>query len=304
MATGIVSIGLRQVGAGVLSAITLGLGTLAWLALAGDFGRRLVRQRQRWTSESHMPAALTAVASTTVLGVRVSLEGWQPMAVGLLIIATLLWPLLLWPVLHHFRPHMPGSVFLVCVATQGIATLGAVLGAALPARWLPAPALVLFVLGLALYIDALIHFDFWAVRLGAGDQWVAGGALALSALACAKLAQSKVWTGTLHEALRITALVLLALTWAWYAVLATDEIRWPRLQYDARRWATVFPMGMTAAATTEVATASGWSWLRGPGHVLVWIAAAAWLLVFAGLLKGAARRVHGGETGGPRPSRR
>lgn len=304
MATGIVSIGLRQVGADVLSAVTLAPAALLWLALADDFARRLLWQRERWTSESHTPPALTAVASTTVLGVRVSLEGWQPVAVALLIIATSLWPLLLWSVLHHLRPHMPGAVFLICVATQGMATLCAVLGAALPARWLLGPALVLFVLGLVLYVDALVHFDFSGVRTGAGDQWVAGGALAISALACAKLTQSKVWTGALHDTLNVTGLVLLALAWTWYAVLATDEIRWPRLHYDVRRWATIFPMGMTGVATTEVAKASGWSWLRGPGHVLVWIAAAAWLLVFVGLLRDATGRGHDNETGDSKPPQR
>ena len=304
MATGIVSIGLRQVGADVLSAVTLALAALLWLVLADDFARRLLWQRERWTSESHTPPALTAVASTTVLGVRISLEGWQPVAVALLIIATLLWPLLLWSVLHHLRPHMPGAVFLICVATQGMATLCAVLGAALPARWLLGPALVLFVLGLVLYVDALVHFDFRAVRTGVGDHWVAGGALAISALACAKLTQSKVWTGALHDTLRVTALVLLALAWAWYAILATDEIRWPRLHYDVRRWATIFPMGMTGVATTEVAKASGWSWLRGPGHVLVWIAAAAWLLVFVGLLRDATGRSHDNETSDSKPPQR
>lgn len=299
MATGIVSVGLRQVGANALSAVLLAVAALMWLALAADFGHRLVGQRQRWTSESQTPPALTAVASTTVLGVRVSLQGWQPVAVALLIIAAPLWPLLLWSVLRHLRPHMQGAVFLICVATQGMATLCAVLGAALPARWLLAPALALFVLGLALYVDALFHFDVGAVRTGAGDHWVAGGALAISALAGAKLTQSKVWTGTLHDALKVTALILLALAWTWYAVLAASEIRWPRFHYDVRRWATIFPMGMTGAATSEVATASGWTWLRGPGHVLVWIAAAAWLLVFVGLLREVSSQVQGGRSQGP-----
>lgn len=300
MATGIVSIGLRQVGAHVLSAVTLAIAAVVWLALADDFARRLLRERQRWTAESHTPAALTAVASTTVLGVRVGLEGWQAAAVVLLVVAAVLWPLLLWLVLRHLRPHMQGAVFLVCVATQGLATLGAVLASALPARWLLVPALVLFALGLVLYVDALGHFDFSAVRDGAGDHWVAGGALAISALAGARLTEAKSWTGPLHSTLRVTALVLLFAAWAWYAVLVTAEVRWPRLRYNVRRWATIFPMGMTGAATSEVGKASGWVWLRGPGHVLVWIAAGAWLLVLVGLLRevagqlGARRAARGG----------
>ena len=291
MATGIISVGLRQVGATVLSSITFALAALLWLVLADDFGRRLLWQRQRWTSESQTPPALTGVASTTVLGVRVSLEGWQAVAVGLLIVATLVWPLLLWSVLRHLRPNMPGAVFLICVATQGMATLSAVLAAALPARWLLWPALALFVLGLVLYVDALMHFDVAAVRDGAGDHWVAGGALAISALACAKLTAAKSLTGTVHSTLRVTALVLVALAWTWYVVLAVAEVRWPRPRYDVRRWATIFPMGMTGAATSEVATATGWHQLTGLGHTLVWIAAAAWLLVFAGLLREAGGRL-------------
>jgi tellurite resistance protein TehA-like permease len=285
MATGIVSIGLRQVGADALSAIALVLAALAWLALAEDFSRRLLRERQRWTDEAHTPPALTGVAATTVLGVRISQLGWQPVAVFLLVIAALLWPLLLSSVLRHLRGHMPGAVFLICVATQGLVTLGATLALALPAGWLLWPALVLFVLGLVLYIDALFHFDLPHVRTGQGDHWVAGGALAISALACAKLTEAKEWTGPLHSTLRITGFVLLVLAWTWYAVLAVAEIRWPRFHYNVRRWATIFPMGMTGVATSEVAKATGWSWLTGIGHTLVWIAAVAWVLVFSGLVK-------------------
>lgn len=301
MATGIISIGLRQVGAGVLSAIALVLASVAWLALAEDFGHRLLRQRRRWASEAQTPPALTGVAASTVLGVRISQAGWQPAALALLVIAALLWPLLLWSVLRHLRPHMQGAVFLVCVATEGLVTLGATLAVALPAGWLLWPALVLFVLGLVLYVDALIHFDLKSVRDGAGDHWVAGGALAISALAGAKLATAKEWTGPLHSTLRITAFVLLVLAWIWYAVLAAAEIRRPRLGYDVRRWATIFPMGMTGVATTEVAKATGWSWLTGIGHTLVWIAAAAWVLVFWGLVKVVASQVRPGSPHGRSP---
>lgn len=296
MATGIVSVGLRQVGAGVLSDVALALAGVLWLALAEDFGRRFLWQRRRWVSEAHTPGALTGVAATTVLGVRVSLAGWQAVAVALLVLAALLWPLLLWAVLRRLKPHMPGAVFLICVATQGMATLCAVLAAALPARWLLWPALVLFVFGLGLYLYALGHFDVAAVRDGAGDHWVAGGALAISALACAKLTEAKSWTGALHSTLRVTALVLIALAWIWYVVLAAAELRWPRLRYDVRRWATIFPMGMTGAATSEVAKATGWSHLTGVGHTLVWIAAAAWLLVFAGLIREVAGQLRHADT--------
>ncbi|MGW2423761.1 hypothetical protein ACWC0C_31675 [Streptomyces sp. NPDC001709] len=47
------------------------------------------------------------------------------------------------------------------------------------------------------------------------------------------------------------------------------------------RWATVFPMGMTAAATLSVASAVGVAWLSRAGRVLLWAAVAVWLVVAA-----------------------
>lgn len=65
-------------------------------------------------------------------------------------------------------------------------------------------------------------------------------------------------------------------------MLLLAEAWWPRPRYAVGRWATVFPMGMTAAATLAVADALDVPWLEGPGEVLLWIAAAAWLAVAVG----------------------
>ncbi len=54
---------------------------------------------------------------------------------------------------------MPGSVFLCCVATQGLAVLGATPAAAESTAWLAHTALVLFFAGLALYGFALGRFE-------------------------------------------------------------------------------------------------------------------------------------------------
>jgi tellurite resistance protein TehA-like permease len=89
--------------------------------------------------------------------------------------------------------------------------------------------------------------------------------------------------------------LLLALDVACYVVLALAEVRWPRPRYDVRRWSTVFPMGMTAAAALSVSAAADVPWLKGPGQVLVWIAVAAWLVTLIGTFRsGAARRLRPG----------
>ncbi|MEU6063086.1 tellurite resistance/C4-dicarboxylate transporter family protein [Streptomyces sp. NPDC047082] len=292
MATGIVSVGLQLAGYEALSLFALAMASVAWLALAVDFAVGLLRQRRRWVAEARTPGALTAVAATAVLGTRFSALGRQGLAEVLLALCAVLWPVLLFLVVRHWHRRMPGAVFLCCVATQGLAVLAATLAAADATAWLAHAALVLFWLGLVLYGFALAHFDVRQVIEGPGDQWIAGGALAISALAGAKLisadsARLYLWDDDNLGVLRDTTIVLLVLDLTCYVVLLTAEVARPRLRFDVRRWATVFPMGMTATATLSVAAALGILWLERPGRVLVWISVAVWLTVAAGAVRSA-----------------
>ncbi|MBW8821456.1 MAG: hypothetical protein JF598_25430, partial [Streptomyces sp.] len=122
---------------------------------------------------------------------------------------------------------------------------------------------------------------------GPGDQWIAGGALAVSALAGSKLiaadsARLYLWNDDDHGVLRAVTVALLVLGLAWYAVLLVAEFLRPRLRYDARRWATVFPMGMTAVAALSVSATVDVPWLETLGEVLLWLSVAAWSAVAAG----------------------
>ncbi|GHE10722.1 hypothetical protein GCM10010339_67800 [Streptomyces alanosinicus] len=240
------------------------MACVAWAAPAADFVLRLVGRRRRRLAEAGSPGALTAVAATTVLGTRISALGRQPLAEALLALSALLWPVLLL-VVRHWRRRMPGAVFLCCVATQGLAVLAATLAAAERTAWLAHAALVLFWLGLVLYGLALARFDPRQVLEGAGDHWIAGGALAISALAGATLLIAGdsglyLWDDDDRGVLRTVTVALLVLDLAWYVVLLAAEVTRPRRGYDLRRWSTVFPMGMTA--TLSVATAVGVPWLR------------------------------------------
>ncbi|WP_225729445.1 MULTISPECIES: tellurite resistance/C4-dicarboxylate transporter family protein [unclassified Nocardia] len=283
MATGIISIGLHLTGFAVPSLIALGLAGAVWLLLAVDFCTRLIWDFPRWSAESDTPPALTAVPATTVLGTRLALLGWHRIAVILLIVAAVVWPVLLVAVIGHWQRQLPGAAFLVCVSTQGLAVLAATLSLAGVADWLIVAALVLWVLGLCLYAVALRRFDLRQVWTGAGDQWVAAGALAISALAASKLVVAPRWTGASHGALRIATLVVLTLCVAWYLVLLVAEVARPRNRYDIRRWATVFPLGMTAVATLNTGAAVGIPAFRPIGDALLGIAVGAWLLTCAAL---------------------
>ncbi|MEV0763428.1 tellurite resistance/C4-dicarboxylate transporter family protein [Nocardia sp. NPDC050435] len=284
MATGILSVGLHLTGFALASRAALVLAGVAWIVLAADFTRRLLWQRARWETEAATAPALTGVAASTVLGTRCALAGWHGVAVALLVLAVAAWPVLLADVLRHWHRRMPGVAFLVCVSTEGIAVLTATLAQEGVGEWLIVAALGFFLLGIPLYVAAFARFDLTQVWRGAGDQWVASGALAISALAASKLAGWHHWTGAGHDLLRVLTLALLGLCLIDYVILLAAELVRFRPGYDIRRWATVFPLGMSAVATLSTAAALSIRPLHALGVVLLTVAAAIWLLVCAELL--------------------
>ena len=132
------------------------------------------------------------------------------------------------------------------------------------------------------------RFDLRELVTGHGDEWVAGGALAISALAAARVTEAG---GALaqfseqHSALTTGTLVLWCLAMAWLPALVTAEVLRPRLGYDVRRWATVFPLGMYAACSFATGQVTGITGITGFGRVWTWVAFTASLLALAGLLR-------------------
>ena len=61
--------------------------------------------------------------------------------------------------------------------------------------------------------------------------------------------------------LTVVALVLWSLAMLWLGPLIAAEALRPRLSYDVRRWATVFPLGMYAASTFALSQITGITWL-------------------------------------------
>ncbi|MFD0549362.1 hypothetical protein ACFQ0X_09365 [Streptomyces rectiviolaceus] len=106
-----------------------------------------------------------------------------------------------------------------------------------------------------------------------------------------------------HDVLRIVTLVALGLAFAWYAVLVVCELRWPRLHYDVRRWATVFPLAMTAVAALSTSTAAAVPALWTCGKVLIWPALAVWAVVAAGAFRAARDRTGAQASAGLTPQR-
>ena len=288
MGTGIVSIALARDGFQTLSDVLLGLAALAWTALGLLLLGRALREPDRLRREARTPAALTGVAATAVLGTRVAALGWLWVGTALLGMAFALWCALLAPVLAHWVTPTVGVSLMLAVSTESLATLSATIAEGEHEPWLLDAALVHFVLGLAFYAFVMARFDHGELMRGRGDQWVTGGALAISTLAAGHIALTadalRVLDGV-HAELRAVALALWGVTVAWLPIVLGAELLRPRLGYDVRRWSTVFPIGMYAACSYVVGTTAAAPAITEFARVWTWAGVAVWLVVAVATLR-------------------
>ena len=292
MGTGIVAVGFSLDGRPTLSRVLLGAGAVAWLALGLVLAARALFDRERMHREARSPAALTGVAGTAVLGTALITVGWEWAGIALLVVALAVWLALLTPVLGHWETPTAGVSFMLTVSTESLAVLAATLAQRDRAPWLLDAALAPLLLGLAAYAFVVSRFDCRQLTTGRGDQWVAGGALAISTLAAARITVAARSLGTLagiQGALEVGALVLWAVTIAWLPLLVIAELLRPRLAYDVRRWSTVFPVGMYAACSFLTGAAAHAPAITDFARVWVWAGLAIWAVVAAAMLR---RGVH------------
>jgi hypothetical protein len=136
----------------------------------------------------------------------------------------------------------------VVLGTDGVALLSATLAIAFRAGWLLNAAVLLLLLGLAFYVFTAARFD-------------------------------------LRQVLTTGTLVLWCLAVVWLLPLIVTEAIRPRLDYDVRRWATVFPLGMYPACSFAVGKVTGIAGIITFGQVGTWVGVAALLLALAGLAR-------------------
>jgi len=298
MGTGIVSIGLSLDGEETLSRVLLAIAALVWFLLGIVMLALALRRRPLLLEQVRLPAALTGVAGTDVLGARVAMLGWNTPAAALLAVGLVLWLLLVPSVLAHWRRPTVGASFVLVVATESLAVLAAGLAIAYRAPWLATAALACVGIGLGFYLFVVSDFDLRQLLVGRGDHWVSGGALAIATLACARTAQAAAAPGPLRHAvssLDTAALALWAAAAAWLPLLLSGEVARRRAAYDVRRWSTVFPLGMYAVCSFADARVDGISGIDDFARIWIWFAFAVWLLVFAGMLRRATEVVRGVE---------
>ena len=279
MATGIVSVAARDNGERWLSAGLFAVACALLVVLSVRAARRPVV-----TIES-----FAVVAALSMIGVRLEAYGQRDLSVLFAVLAVVCWA----AVLLRLRGlgARSGMRLLAVVATEGVAI--SLLGIS---NGLATVALAWLVLGFALYVGVIATLPPAHLRDGGGEIWIAMGALAISALAAARVG------GALRSAvLDDVALGLWAAASCWGLVLVYAECRWRRLPYESRRWATVFPLGMYATASYAAGRVNGIGGLASVSRVMFWVALAVWALVAAGasrrVLRSLPQRVPTGHAG-------
>jgi hypothetical protein len=292
MATGIVAVGMDLSGHGIVADILLAVCALGWLVLATAFVYRLVARTDEWWLETSQLGALTAVAGSTVLAAALStVLDWRLVPLLLWIVAAALWVIVVSRALVRLPPRAPqGLVFLLTVATQGVSLVASTLAVDYDADWLVYLAFALWVFGIALYLLVELHdFDHRRITTGTGDQWVFGGAVAITVLAGAKLliaVRAQTAFGGLAHDLHVAVLVAWVVAMPILLVLVWSELAFPRLAYNSLRWATGFPVGMYAACTLVASRALDQPWMDTYfADWWVWVGLGVWAVICAGLVR-------------------
>ena len=140
--------------------------------------------------------------------------------------------------------------------------------------------------------------------------WVAMGATAITVVAGARIVQMA--DAPMVEATRGLVAGVSGVFWAFGTWLIPPLIfagiwrhvlhRLP-LRYDPTLWSIVFPLGMYSVAGSYLGKAAHLPIVRGIGDTESWVALAAWLAVFAAMLRHLGRCWAGFAAGPLRPAR-
>ena len=314
MATGIVSIAAHQLAFTAIATTLLALNVAfyagLWLLNIARFSQHRRAMLADGMDHARGPGYFTWVAASAVLGSQLAViahayrAAWALWALSLLLWLFFTYAIFAALTLKEEKPTLDrginGAWLLAVVATQSIAVLSTLLAmyeASLARRALNFFALSMWLWGGMLYVwmMALIFYRYTFFRLSPEDltppYWINMGAMAISTLAgsllVANAAASPLLLALLPFLKGFTVFYWATGTW-WIPLLLVLGVwryvykRHP-LRYEPVYWAAVFPLGMYAAATHEMAMALELPFLAWVPEVFFAAALAAWLLAALGL---------------------
>lgn len=328
MATGIVSIACHLMSLPAIAWTLLAVNLVAYGALASLTVARAVAFPRRMLADladhGRGSGFFTLVAGTNVLGSQCLLvAGWRAVAEALWGAGLVLWAAVMYGfftaiIVRVKKPTLGeginGAWLIATVATQSVAILGIALATpfGLPPATVAFGALVFFLVGCMLYlaIITLIFYRFTFLELETAaltpSYWINMGAVAITTLSGSSLLLAAARSPLLAEMAPFLKgftlffwsagswwIPLLLLLGAWRHLCR----RYP-LAYDPQYWAIVFPLGMYAAATWQLARALPFPPLLAVARGTLAVALLAWLAAAFGLAGALVRGARAGAAAG------
>ncbi|MCC7084573.1 MAG: tellurite resistance/C4-dicarboxylate transporter family protein [Pirellulales bacterium] len=314
MATGIVSIAAKLAGLPLISDGLLWINVVAYAVLWCLTLVRLAWFPHRLFADlidHHRGVGFfTCVAATGVLGTQIYLLRDNILFAAVLgIVAGVLWLILVYSVFAAFtvkenKPDLAhglhGGWLLGVVAMQSLAVLCSWLGPRFESCTQPIlfTALVFWLGGGMHYvwIISLIFYRYTFFPMSPSDlsppYWINMGAMAISTLAGATLsAQADAWQllVTFQPVIKVLSIGFWA-TATWWIPMLLILGAWRhlykrlRFRYDPLYWGAVFPLGMYSVCTFRLAAILDANFLQPLAFSFAYIAIAAWIVVFLGLM--------------------
>ena len=317
MASGIISLGLMLVGFVVLSHVLFAVCGLAYVVLCLLNAWRFLRYRSAMVADFRAPKRafgfFTFVAGTNVLGARAGAEGWYTLTAWLLGISFAVWLLLgyviPWSAVlsRTERPVVAlanGTWFIWVVASQSVAVSAATLEVVLEGRrqYLAILAVLSWSVGVFLYVASAIIVSLRIMLYDLDPRefdppyWVSMGAIAITVVAGARIVQMH--SAPMVDATRGLIAGLSVVFWAFATWLIPvlvaagvwrHYVRKVPLRYEPTLWSMIFPLGMYAVAGIYLGRADHLPLVEWIGSRWLWVAVAAWMVVFVGMAKGLVR---------------
>ena len=314
MATGITSIGAQLLDLFFVAKLLLYVNVAAFIVLWAMLLVRLVmyfpRVRDDITDHGRGPGFFTVVAGTCVFGTQVlTILGSVPVALVMWIVGLVCWALIMYSFFTAvtvkadkppLQKGISGAWLIATVATQSISVLGTVLAGQFGTskETILFFTLCMFMIGSMIYLMLitliLYRFTFLDVTKEnlTPPYWINMGAVAITTLAGARLILSAgEWPFLVEISPFLKGFTLFfwaAGTW-WIPLLLILGFwrhviqRFP-LRYDPQYWGMVFPLGMYTVCTIQLSRALNFPPLMVIPNVFIYLAIAAWIAAFVGLV--------------------